>query len=390
MSSTFDALGRLASMTTGLGQFTYAYDPAKGLLQTVNLPNGETANYTYYGVNEDLRLNTLARKLGATELFFEKYTYADNGNLLTRLKRSLGVPGQTLSYTYDSADQLLGVTNPNDAPSYPQSYAYDPAGNLTTSTMPSGSRSFTYNSLNERITDAGVAQQFDANGNLFAGMGFTFTWDAEDRVKTTDARHRAALYLAALHLRGGLRRGRFLTLCSGPIPRIALCDVMPSLRGGRAAALSLRLGCVRKLTYDCAPAPALQSGPHSGAGPAPGREQFPRCRLERRSITNCPARLRVRVLGQPRDQRGRRPASGTWSGRPGESGFCEGVSNFRPCPETAAIALFVPSALHSRKARQPTSAAAKDCDERFLAASTVEALSRGNLFSGGGARLCRF
>ncbi len=184
MSSTFDALGRLSSMTTGLGQFSYAYDPAKGLLQTVNLPNGETASYTCYGVNEDLRLNTLQRKLGATEIFFEKYTYADNGNLLTRLKRSLGVPSQTLSYVYDSADQLLGVSNPNDAPNYPQTYAYDPGSNLTAATTPSGSRIFTYNLLNERVTDAGVAQQFDANGNLSGGMAFTLTWDAEDRVKS--------------------------------------------------------------------------------------------------------------------------------------------------------------------------------------------------------------
>ena len=170
--------------TSGLGQFNYAYDPTKGLLQTVNLPNGETANYTYHEVNGDLRLNTFQRKVGSTEIFFEEYTYSDNGNLLTRLKRSFGVPGQTLSYSYDSADQLLSVSNPEDASNYPQSYAYDPAGNLTAATTPPGSRNFTYNSLNERTTDAGVAQQFDANGNLSAGMGFTLAWDAEDRVKS--------------------------------------------------------------------------------------------------------------------------------------------------------------------------------------------------------------
>ena len=115
-------------MTTGLGIFTYAYDPAKGLLQTVNLPNGETAHYTYYGVNNDVRLNTLQRKLGDSEIFFEKYTYVDNGNLLTRLKRNLGVADQTLSYTYDEADQLLGVSNPKDASNYPQSHAYRSGG----------------------------------------------------------------------------------------------------------------------------------------------------------------------------------------------------------------------------------------------------------------------
>ena len=131
-----------------------------------------------------MRLNTLQRKLGATELFYEKYTYADNGNQLTRRKRSLGTPAQTLSYTYDSADQLLSVSNPKDASNYPQSYAYDPAGNLSTSGAPAGSRTFSYNSPNERTTDAGIAQQFDANGNLSTGMGFTLAWDAEDRVKS--------------------------------------------------------------------------------------------------------------------------------------------------------------------------------------------------------------
>jgi YD repeat-containing protein len=133
-----------------------------------------------------LRLNTLARKLGTTELFFERYTYFDNGNLFTRLKRGTGVPAQTLTYSYDAADQLLSITNPSDAANYPQSYAYDPAGNLTSSTSgtPAVNRPFTYNNLNERITDAGIAQRFDANGNLSGRMGFTLTWDAEDRVKS--------------------------------------------------------------------------------------------------------------------------------------------------------------------------------------------------------------
>ena len=41
-----------------------------------------------------------------TELFFERYTYFDNGNLLTRLKRSLGTPALTLTYLYDTPISL--------------------------------------------------------------------------------------------------------------------------------------------------------------------------------------------------------------------------------------------------------------------------------------------
>ena len=184
MTSTFDALGRVSTMTNGLGQFGYTYDTSKGLLSNMTYPNGEVAIYTYHSEAQDLRLNTIQRNMGQTELFFEQYLYANNGNLTSRVKRSQGVPAQTLTYSYDNADQLVSVTNPSDTSSYPQNYVYDPGANMTSSTAPSVTRAFTYNSLNERITDAGLAQQFDPNGNLSGGMSFTLTWDAEDRVKS--------------------------------------------------------------------------------------------------------------------------------------------------------------------------------------------------------------
>jgi hypothetical protein len=90
MTNTFDALGMLSSMTTGIGHSPTPTIP-RGDCSNCQSSQGETANYTYYGVNEDLRLNTLQRKLGTTEIFVEKYTYADNGNLLKRLMRSLGI-----------------------------------------------------------------------------------------------------------------------------------------------------------------------------------------------------------------------------------------------------------------------------------------------------------
>ena len=90
-SSTFDALGRVATMTTNLGQFTYTYDSVNGSLKTLNLPNGETETYTYYGPTGDLRLNSIQRKSGATENFYEQYSYAASGNVLSRIGRRSGV-----------------------------------------------------------------------------------------------------------------------------------------------------------------------------------------------------------------------------------------------------------------------------------------------------------
>ena len=86
------------------------------------------AIYTYHSEAQDLRINTVQRSLGQTELFFEQYLYGNNGNLTTRVKRSQGVSEQTLSYSYDDANQLLSVTNPSDTSRYPQNYVYDPPG----------------------------------------------------------------------------------------------------------------------------------------------------------------------------------------------------------------------------------------------------------------------
>jgi hypothetical protein len=72
----------------------------------VNYPKGEFASHTYLNAANDNRLDTLSRTRSRSKIFFEKYTYADKGNLLTRLMRSLGTPAQTLAYSYHSADQL--------------------------------------------------------------------------------------------------------------------------------------------------------------------------------------------------------------------------------------------------------------------------------------------
>ena len=91
--------------------------------------------------------------------------------------------------------------------------------------------------------------------------------------------------------------GGCASLRSAAIHHRALCEVMPSLRGGLPFRLSRRLvASSRALLWRCTP------GPHSGAGPAPGRQSLPlrglvhesprprhRDGLGLRSVSACPA-----------------------------------------------------------------------------------------------------
>ena len=105
MTNTFDALGMLSSMTTGIGHSPTPTIP-RGDCSNCQPFQGETANYTYYGVNEDLRLNTLQRKLGTTEILSRNTPMRITAICSSASCAPWGSPGQTLSYSYDNADQL--------------------------------------------------------------------------------------------------------------------------------------------------------------------------------------------------------------------------------------------------------------------------------------------
>src|ERR1017187_9526488 len=59
-SVVYDSLGRLYTTTNALGTFTRLYESdVTPRLHTLTYPNGQTANYIYYGNSRDRRLQTL-------------------------------------------------------------------------------------------------------------------------------------------------------------------------------------------------------------------------------------------------------------------------------------------------------------------------------------------
>ena len=81
-SVTYDPLGRLNTTTNALGSFSRGYDGVTPRLQTLTYPNGQTANYSYYGNTGDRRLQTLQHLTsGSVNFSRHDYTYDPEGQI---------------------------------------------------------------------------------------------------------------------------------------------------------------------------------------------------------------------------------------------------------------------------------------------------------------------
>jgi RHS repeat-associated protein len=129
---TYDALGRVTSMTTGGVTTDYGYD-ADGELTSVAAP-GESIQYAYdpSGNRTSVTDNGVVTPDTAnsvneyTAVGGTTYGYDADGNLI-----SSTTSGATTTYTFNSLNQLTGVNSPTGS----FAYTYDPLGNQISSTV---------------------------------------------------------------------------------------------------------------------------------------------------------------------------------------------------------------------------------------------------------------
>jgi RHS repeat-associated protein len=117
---SYDAAGRVISITDALGhETTTTYDDADNILAVTD-PLGHTYSYTY---------DSFHNKLTKTDPkgFAIRYTYNLNGKLQT-LTNALD---ETTTYEYDGEDRLTGIT---DALNHKTTLTYDAKGRLTSTT----------------------------------------------------------------------------------------------------------------------------------------------------------------------------------------------------------------------------------------------------------------
>ncbi|MEW6747577.1 MAG: RHS repeat-associated core domain-containing protein [Planctomycetota bacterium] len=169
----YDAANRITDVLEGGSTLLahYEYDPLSRRVQVL-YGNGTTTTYSYES-DDDL--------IGLTHQFVSEtrdlgYSHDLVGNRLS-FTRSAG----TLSYSYDAAYQLAEATDSGGLPAA-ISYELDGAGNRITVTQDGVTTPYTTNNLNQYTSVGGRAYGYDASGNLTSDGLRTFAYDTENHL----------------------------------------------------------------------------------------------------------------------------------------------------------------------------------------------------------------
>ena len=189
----WDNAGRQLSTTAGGKTVAYQYDPAGNRTRitwpgtfyvatsydALNRPTALTENGSVslasYAYDDLSRRTTVTLGNGTTV----QRTY-DNQGAMATLKNFLASTAQEVQYTYvrNQIRELKSVTWSNNI--------YQWAGAAP------GTQSYTANGLNQYTAAAGATLGYDTNGNLTGDGTWTYTYDADNRLKTVNKTGTAA------------------------------------------------------------------------------------------------------------------------------------------------------------------------------------------------------
>jgi RHS repeat-associated protein len=151
---SYDSLGRRTTVATPVGSYNYAFDGVTSRPLTVTYPNGQSANYTYFG-NSGNRLVQEIKHLapGGAILSKNNYTYDAAFEIKTWTQQVGANPANVYELSHDNADQLtaatLKTTDPTPTILKRYAYNYDKAGNRDAEQVDDSVLSGTYNSRNQ-------------------------------------------------------------------------------------------------------------------------------------------------------------------------------------------------------------------------------------------------
>ncbi|MHC5595393.1 MAG: putative Ig domain-containing protein [Nostoc sp.] len=174
---SYDAVGRLKTLTDATGQsiISYDYDSAGRLTKETN-GNGTYTSYEYDQQSQLTRLINYKADNTVNSRF--EYTYDNLG-----LRTSMTTLDGTFKYGYDATGQLTSVVTPDNGTIL---YQYDAAGNRIAVTDNGTATNYTSNNLNEYTNVGNAVYTYDTDGNLIGkiegGQTSTYTYDVENRL----------------------------------------------------------------------------------------------------------------------------------------------------------------------------------------------------------------
>ena len=172
VSYNYDDLGRLETVVDarlpGNSQTTtYGYDTANNV-GTVRYPNGVQSTFGYDALN---RVTGLSASTG-------NYTYQRGavGNLTSASESS----GRSITWSYDGINRLTSETITGGSVNGSVSYSLDPVGNRSSAS--SSLTGVSSGSWNFNADDELTSESYDANGNVIASGGNTFSYNSQNQL----------------------------------------------------------------------------------------------------------------------------------------------------------------------------------------------------------------
>lgn len=175
ISYEYDSANRPWTITSGAGQFTYAYDNL-GRRDTLTYPNSTTADWDFDDLN---RLTSITHKVtgGAS---FAAFNYTDFDKAGNR-KSVSGSKNET--YQYDELYRLYTITSTK-----PETLNYDAVGNRQNGPGP-GDTVYDHNNANQMTLGRKLSYDYDNRGNQTTktvpgatDKTWVQTWDYQDRL----------------------------------------------------------------------------------------------------------------------------------------------------------------------------------------------------------------
>ncbi len=182
-SYEYDLLDRLVRVVAHDGTATlYEYD-ANGNRTAVRYANGIVIKYVFDEVNR-LICEKVLDKDGELVAKYE-YTLGAAGERL-KVEETEGDSSRTVEYKYDDVYRLVSETVTDESGTTVTSYTYDKNSNRLKKAAGEEVTEYSYNELNQLISETGIEYSYDLNGNLISktelGKSTSYSYNSRNRL----------------------------------------------------------------------------------------------------------------------------------------------------------------------------------------------------------------